>query len=153
MITGGKEDICYATQNRQDAVKTLAKYCELIIVIGSSNSSNSNRLVETSKQWGVDSFIIDLPEELDYSVLKSYSIVGVTSGASVPDYLNTRLVEKIKSIYQELIFQRRCTLKKTFYFLCQGSFRHATVFMTSTCDVLLIDGFSLLSLLLAILPI
>ena len=106
LITGGKEDICYATQNRQDAVKTLAKYCELIIVIGSSNSSNSNRLVETSKQWGVDSFIIDLPEELDYSVLKNYSIVGVTSGASVPDYLITRLVEKIKSIYPKVkIFQ------------------------------------------------
>ena len=106
LITGGKEDICYATQNRQDAVKALSKQCELIIVIGSANSSNSNRLVETSKQNNVDSFIIDLPEELDISILERYKKVGVTSGASVPSYLIDRLVDRIKAKYPNIkIFQ------------------------------------------------
>ncbi|MGC6367505.1 MAG: 4-hydroxy-3-methylbut-2-enyl diphosphate reductase [Candidatus Marinamargulisbacteria bacterium] len=102
LITGGKEDICYATQNRQDAVKALAKQCELIIVIGSANSSNSNRLVETSKQNNVDSFIIDLPEELDISILEKYKKVGITSGASVPAYLIDRLLDRIKNKYPNI---------------------------------------------------
>ncbi|RAP24729.1 4-hydroxy-3-methylbut-2-enyl diphosphate reductase [Candidatus Marinamargulisbacteria bacterium SCGC AG-343-K17] len=116
LITGGKEDICYATQNRQDAVKALAKKCELIIVIGSSNSSNSNRLVETSKLMGVESFIIDLPEEIDYSVLNQFESVGVTSGASVPSYLIDRLVKAIKKRHPDVVIFQEDTIEKDILF-------------------------------------
>ena len=116
LITGGKEDICFATQNRQDAVKTLTKKCELIIVVGSSNSSNSNRLVETAQMMGVNSFIIDLPEEFDISVLSSVEIVGVTSGASVPSYLIDRLVKKIKLHYPSVKMFKEDTVEKNIIF-------------------------------------
>ena len=116
LITGGKEDICYATQNRQDAVKVLAKKCELIIVVGSSNSSNSNRLVETSKLMGAESFIIDLPEELDVKLLDNYGVVGVTSGASVPAYLIDRLVKKIKIHYPNVQLFQEDTIEKDILF-------------------------------------
>jgi len=116
LITGGKEDICYATQNRQDAVKKLAKFCQLIIVVGSANSSNSNRLVETSKLMGVDSFIIDLPEELDLTVLEKFEIVGVTSGASVPSYLMDRLVTSITSHFSKVKVFQENTIEKDILF-------------------------------------
>ncbi|MGA0242024.1 MAG: 4-hydroxy-3-methylbut-2-enyl diphosphate reductase [Candidatus Marinamargulisbacteria bacterium] len=117
IITGGKEDICYATQNRQDAVKALAKAeCELIIVIGSANSSNSNRLVETAQQHGVDSFIIDLPEALNMTKLTSYQRVGVTSGASVPSYLIERLLDRIKSQYPDIRVHKSPSVEKDILF-------------------------------------
>ena len=94
-----KEDICYATQNRQDAVKTLCQTCELVIVCGSPNSSNSNRLVETAKQLGVESLIIDLPEDFNMAMLEPYQRVGITSGASVPEYIVNRLAYRIKQQY------------------------------------------------------
>ena len=111
-----KEDICYATQNRQDAVKVLAEKCQLIIVIGSSNSSNSNRLVETSKQMGAESFIVDLPEEIDFSILDDYDVVGVTSGASVPSYLIDRLVQAITKRYPSVSVFKEDTIEKDILF-------------------------------------
>ena len=116
IITGGKEDICYATQNRQDAVKELSKDCELIIVVGSANSSNSNRLVETAKEYNVDSFIIDFPEELDASILDKYNTIGVTSGASVPAYLIDRLVERIKKKYANISILKKDSIEKDILF-------------------------------------
>ena len=116
LVTGGKEDICYATQNRQDAVKTLSKNCELIIVIGSANSSNSNRLVETAKEMGLDSFIVDLPEDIDYSILEKYKIVGATSGASVPSYLIDRLVKSVKKRYPNVDVYQEDTIEKDILF-------------------------------------
>lgn len=116
LVTGGKEDICYATQNRQDAVKVLASKCDLIIVVGSSNSSNSNRLVETSKLMGVDSFIIDLPEELSISQLDQVKFLGVTSGASVPAYLIDRLVQKIKHHFPSVHIFQEDTIEKNILF-------------------------------------
>tara|TARA_B100001121_G_scaffold110244_1_gene97077 strand:+ start:15928 stop:16875 length:948 start_codon:yes stop_codon:yes gene_type:complete len=116
LVTGGKEDICYATQNRQDAVKVLANKCDLIIVVGSSNSSNSNRLVETSKLMGVDSFIIDLPEELDITQLDQFRVIGVTSGASVPSYLIDRLVQKIKLHSPSVRIFQEDTIEKNILF-------------------------------------
>jgi 4-hydroxy-3-methylbut-2-enyl diphosphate reductase len=102
IITGKKEDICYATQNRQNAVKELAKICDMIIVIGSPNSSNSNRLVETAKHSGTASFIVDLPEDIDFKRLTPFDRIGVTSGASVPhilvDQLITRLIQYFPGI-------------------------------------------------------
>ena len=116
LVTGGKEDICYATQNRQDAVKTLAKKCEFIIICGSANSSNSNRLVETAKDMGADSLIIDLPEELDYSLLDNYEIVGISSGASVPEYIVKKLVDSIQKLYPNSQFFKEPTIEKDILF-------------------------------------
>jgi 4-hydroxy-3-methylbut-2-en-1-yl diphosphate reductase len=92
-----RSDICYATQNRQDAVKELAKTCDLIIICGSPHSSNSNRLRETGEQQGVASYIVDTAKELDTSILKGKSKVGVSSGASVPRFLVDEIINKIKS--------------------------------------------------------
>jgi 4-hydroxy-3-methylbut-2-enyl diphosphate reductase len=82
-----KEDICYATSNRQWAVKEMLGEIELLLVVGSRNSSNSNRLVETALAGGVPSYLIDDASEIDHSWLDGVSVVGVTSGASAPEKL------------------------------------------------------------------
>ena len=87
------EDICYATTNRQRAVKELAKHVELIFVIGSKNSSNSNRLVETAREAGVRAYLVDDVYGLDPSWLRSSSCIGITSGASAPEKLVQELTE------------------------------------------------------------
>jgi 4-hydroxy-3-methylbut-2-en-1-yl diphosphate reductase len=92
--TGPKtDDICYATTNRQQAVKELAKHCDLVLVIGSTNSSNSNRLVEVANASGVSSYLIDDESEIDESWLVGVSVVGITSGASAPEKLVQRVCE------------------------------------------------------------
>ena len=92
-ITGPKtDDICYATQNRQDAVKQLAPRCDLVLVIGSRNSSNSNRLVEVAKEHGAQSYLIDNEGEVREQWLEGVETVGITSGASAPEELVQRLV-------------------------------------------------------------
>jgi 4-hydroxy-3-methylbut-2-enyl diphosphate reductase len=92
-IVGPKtDDICYATQNRQDAVKQLAPYCDLVLVIGSRNSSNSNRLVEVAKERGTRAHLIDYESEVEPEWLDGVETVGITSGASAPEELVQRLV-------------------------------------------------------------
>ena len=86
------DDICYATTNRQQAVKALAKECELVLVIGSTNSSNSNRLVEVAREHGADSFLIDNHLQVDEAWLAGVKTIGITSGASAPEELVERLV-------------------------------------------------------------
>ena len=86
------DDICYATTNRQAAVKELAKRCDLVLVIGSRNSSNSNRLVEVVRECGVESHLIDYEHELQEDWLEGKRVVGITSGASAPEELVQRLV-------------------------------------------------------------
>ncbi len=92
-----RSDICYATQNRQDAIKELAGFCDIIIICGSPHSSNSNRLRETAAQIGIDSYIVDTAAELDCFILKGKSKVGLSSGASVPRYLVDDIIAKIKT--------------------------------------------------------
>jgi 4-hydroxy-3-methylbut-2-enyl diphosphate reductase len=93
-IVGPKtDDICYATQNRQDAVKQLAPLCDLVLVIGSKNSSNSNRLVEVAQEHGARSHLIDNESEVRDEWLEGVDTVGITSGASAPEELVQRLVE------------------------------------------------------------
>ena len=92
-ITGPKtDDICYATTNRQMAVKDLARKCELVLVIGSINSSNSNRLVEVAREHGARSHLIDNHLQVDEAWLNGVKTVGITSGASAPEELVERLV-------------------------------------------------------------
>jgi 4-hydroxy-3-methylbut-2-enyl diphosphate reductase len=93
MIGPRTDDICYATQNRQDAVKQLAPRCDLVLVIGSRNSSNSNRLVEVARQHGAQSHLIDNELEVREEWLEGVETVGITSGASAPEELVQRLVE------------------------------------------------------------
>nr|WP_084129000.1 4-hydroxy-3-methylbut-2-enyl diphosphate reductase [Demequina sp. NBRC 110055] len=93
------DDICYATQNRQVAVKKLAPECELVIVVGSANSSNSVRLVEVALQSGADaSYRIDRASEMDEAWLEGVSTVGVTSGASVPEILVRDLLDRLAGL-------------------------------------------------------
>jgi 4-hydroxy-3-methylbut-2-enyl diphosphate reductase len=87
------DDICYATTNRQAAVKQLARQCDLVLVIGSRNSSNSNRLVEVAREHGADSYLIDNESQVQDEWLVDKPVVGITSGASAPDELVQRLVE------------------------------------------------------------
>jgi 4-hydroxy-3-methylbut-2-enyl diphosphate reductase len=86
------DDICYATTNRQTAVKQLAQKCDLVLVIGSTNSSNSNRLVEVAREHGAASHLIDNHLQVDEAWLKGVEVVGITSGASAPEELVERLV-------------------------------------------------------------
>jgi 4-hydroxy-3-methylbut-2-enyl diphosphate reductase len=87
------DDICYATTNRQAAVKQLARECDLVLVIGSRNSSNSNRLVEVARDCGADSYLIDNELEVREEWLDGQRVVGITSGASAPEELVQRLVD------------------------------------------------------------
>ncbi len=82
-----KDDICYATQNRQDAVKQLAASCDLMLVVGSPNSSNSNRLRELAERMGAEAYLLDGAEDIDPSWLEGKSRIGVTAGASAPEVL------------------------------------------------------------------
>ncbi|HKI75226.1 MAG TPA: 4-hydroxy-3-methylbut-2-enyl diphosphate reductase [Pseudomonadales bacterium] len=93
-----KDDICYATQNRQDAVKQLALECDLILVVGSANSSNSNRLRELAERIGVAAYLIDDADELRAEWFDGVRSVGVTSGASAPESLVQGVVSRLKEM-------------------------------------------------------
>jgi len=92
-----KDDICYATQNRQDAVKDLAKTCDVVLVVGSVNSSNSNRLRELAEKQGVPGYLIDGPEDLENDWFNEDSVIGITAGASAPEILVKQVIDKLKS--------------------------------------------------------
>jgi len=103
-IVGPKrDDICYATQNRQNAVKELAREVDLVLVIGSRNSSNSNRLVDVTREMGVASHLIDDESWIDPAWLEGVETVGITSGASAPESLVTRVVEYFRSLGVERV--------------------------------------------------
>lgn len=98
-ITGPKkDDICYATQNRQDAVKGLSRQCDVVIVVGSPNSSNSNRLREVARNMNVPAYLVDNARELNPEWLKGKQHIGITAGASAPEVLVRELVERIREI-------------------------------------------------------
>ena len=91
-----KDDICYATQNRQDAVKGLSQKCDLMIVVGSPTSSNSNRLREVAATQGVTAYLVDNEDEIQDEWLFGVSVIGVTAGASAPEVLVTAVVNRLK---------------------------------------------------------
>lgn len=92
-----QEDICYATQNRQNAVKALSKLVDVILVIGSPNSSNSNRLRELGEHCGIQSYLIDSSSDINPSWIKNAKAVGISAGASAPEVLVTEVVDYLKS--------------------------------------------------------
>lgn len=98
-----KDDICYATQNRQDAVKQLVQSCDLLLVIGSKASSNSNRLREIADKNGIEAHLIDGPEYIEESWLTNKSKVGVTAGASAPEVLVQRVIQHLKEKQKAVI--------------------------------------------------
>ncbi len=99
LITGPKkDDICYATQNRQDAVKILAQQCDVVIVVGSPNSSNSNRLREVADNLNVPAYLVDNAGELKAEWLQGKESVGVTAGASAPEVLVQNVVARLKEL-------------------------------------------------------
>ena len=93
-----RDDICYATQNRQDAVKQLAANCDLVLVVGSPNSSNSNRLRELAQRTGARAYLLDRAEQIDPAWLDGVRRVGVTAGASAPEVLVRELVDRLHDL-------------------------------------------------------
>ena len=91
-----KDDICYATQNRQDAVRALARQCQVVLVVGSANSSNSNRLREVAEAQGARAWMIDGPEDIRREWLEGAETIGLTAGASAPEVLVQRVVERLR---------------------------------------------------------
>jgi len=98
-----KDDICYATQNRQDAVKSLAARCDVMLVVGSPNSSNSNRLRELAENQGIPAYLIDEARLIQRAWLKGMQTVGVTAGASAPEAIVTGVVEQLRDWGAEMV--------------------------------------------------
>ncbi|OGA18885.1 MAG: 4-hydroxy-3-methylbut-2-enyl diphosphate reductase [Betaproteobacteria bacterium RIFCSPLOWO2_02_FULL_66_14] len=98
-IRGPKQDdICYATQNRQDAVKFMAPQCDLVLVVGSPNSSNSNRLREVAEHMGAETYLVDSADDLRPEWLEGKRRVGITAGASAPEVLVNQLIERLSEL-------------------------------------------------------
>jgi 4-hydroxy-3-methylbut-2-enyl diphosphate reductase len=96
-----KDDICYATQNRQNAVKDLAKQTDLVLVVGSPNSSNSMRLVEIAINFGVDAYLVESAASIQEKWLKDVKCVGVTAGASAPEVLVAEVTQRLEELSKE----------------------------------------------------
>lgn len=105
IVGSKKDDICYATQNRQDAVKSMASDCDLVFVVGSPNSSNSNRLREVARNRGADAYLIDSADHIDPAWLLGKTAVGVTAGASAPEVLVEEVVERLKNLGASTVLQ------------------------------------------------
>ncbi|HSI22365.1 MAG TPA: 4-hydroxy-3-methylbut-2-enyl diphosphate reductase [Methylophilaceae bacterium] len=101
IVAPKSDDICYATQNRQDAVKMMTQACDLVIVVGSPNSSNSNRLREVAQNNGVEAYMVDNASHLKQEWLAGKTRVGVTAGASAPEVLVKEVIAKLKSLGAE----------------------------------------------------
>jgi 4-hydroxy-3-methylbut-2-enyl diphosphate reductase len=122
-IVGPKtDDICYATTNRQQAVKQLATRCDLVLVIGSTNSSNSNRLVEVAREHGAASHLIDNSLQVDEEWVRGVETVGITSGASAPEELVEQLVEFFRDRGAEDVSELR-TVDEDVRFMLPGEIR------------------------------
>ncbi len=103
IIGPNKDDICYATQNRQDAVKQLAQVCDVVFVVGSPNSSNSNRLREIAQAQGIPAYLIDGPDEIQSHWLEGKKQAGVTAGASAPEALVAKVIERLGQSVQQAV--------------------------------------------------
>jgi 4-hydroxy-3-methylbut-2-en-1-yl diphosphate reductase len=115
-----KQDICYATQNRQDAVKFMAPQVQLVIVVGSPNSSNSNRLWELSEKLGVKAYMVDHPSQLQKEWFTDVKRVGLTAGASAPEVLAQSIIEKIKEFGPRSVRSLEGVIEHTIFQLPKG---------------------------------
>lgn len=93
-----KDDICYATTNRQDAVRTLALECDLVLVVGSPNSSNSNRLRELAERCGTEAYLIDGADDINSSWVLGKNVIGITAGASAPEVLVKQVIQRLQAL-------------------------------------------------------
>jgi len=105
----GSDDICYATTNRQLAVRAIAAQCDLVLVAGSANSSNSLRLVETAERAGTPAYLVDGPEDIQLGWLAGKSVVGVTAGASAPHAVVHQIVEALSGLGEVEVIERQVT--------------------------------------------
>jgi len=120
-ITGPKkDDICYATQNRQDAVKFLARESDLVIVVGSPNSSNSNRLCEVARGRGVEAYMVDNAQQLRSEWIAGKRRIGVTAGASAPEVLVQAVISKLKELGAARVVQLAGTEENVTFPLPKG---------------------------------
>jgi 4-hydroxy-3-methylbut-2-enyl diphosphate reductase len=103
IIQPKKQDICYATQNRQDAVKVMIPLVDMMVVVGSANSSNSNRLKELAAKLGVDSYLVDHPNQLSKDWFVDKKRIGITAGASAPEALTQLIIQQIKSYGSNIV--------------------------------------------------
>ena len=111
-----KEDICYATTNRQSAVKSIAERCDLMLVIGAPNSSNSRRLVEVAKGCGCPAaYLVQKADEIDWSWLEGVATVGVTAGASAPELLVQQVIDELKQRFDVTIEEVSVTVETTHF--------------------------------------
>ncbi len=124
IVSSKSDDICYATTNRQIAVKQLARECDLVLVIGSTNSSNSNRLVEVAREHGAASHLIDNHTQVEEDWLQGVETVGITSGASAPEELVERLVDLFRERGAEDISELR-TVHEDVRFMLPKEIREA----------------------------
>ena len=115
-----KDDICYATQNRQDAVKALATSVDVVIVVGSPNSSNSNRLREVAANRGVPAYMVDTADDLDPAWLAGRTRVGVTAGASAPEVLVREVIARLRAMGAAHVAERSGTVERVVFPLPSG---------------------------------
>ena len=120
-----KDDICYATQNRQDAVKALAQQCDVVIVVGSPNSSNSNRLREVAANLGIPAYMTDNVTELNPEWIRGKNVVGVTAGASAPEVLVQALIAKLVELGARTVSELDGTPEKVTFPLPKALAPHA----------------------------
>ena len=112
-----KDDICYATQNRQDAVKRLVKKCDAVLVVGSTNSSNSNRLREIAEQQGIPAWLIDGPDDIQPEWFEPGQTLGLTAGASAPEVLVKNVIERLKELGASMVNEDEGTPEKVTFTL------------------------------------
>jgi 4-hydroxy-3-methylbut-2-enyl diphosphate reductase len=112
-----KDDICYATQNRQDAVKDLARQCDLVLVVGSANSSNSNRLKELAERLGASAYLIDDAQQIHPEWLHGKDSIGVTAGASAPEVLVSGVVKRLQELTGALVSEATGEVEKVIFSL------------------------------------
>ncbi|MCI5120933.1 MAG: 4-hydroxy-3-methylbut-2-enyl diphosphate reductase, partial [Candidatus Electrothrix sp. AUS4] len=111
-----RTDICFATSNRQSAVRELSEQVDLILVVGSKNSSNSNRLREVAQKNNIPAYLIDHAEEIDQDWLNNVKRVGITAGASAPEYLVTELIAWLRERYEVATVQEMDGVEETICF-------------------------------------
>jgi len=120
-----REDICYATQNRQDAVRELASKADVVLVVGSPNSSNSNRLRELAEQQGVPGYLLDGPEQIQKAWLEGKNTIGVTAGASAPEVLVQQVIDRLKE-WGAAAVTEQCGREETITFVLPRELRVTT---------------------------